>query len=149
MEFMTKTFLKWWLVTVLQLAVLGVSVFYEYHLFVLENDTTYLSGLILLVYAMTTIFIGKQAYTKTDNFEIQWFSAETCMTIGMIGTVIGFLMMLGDSFGQLDPKDTDQMRQVIAEMAVGLSVALLTTLNGLVASLFLKIQMVAVENSET
>lgn len=146
---MTKTFLKWWLVVVLQLAVMGVSVFYGYDNFVLENDKTFLSELILVVWFVTTIFIGKYAYQRRDNFEIQWFSAETCMTIGMIGTVVGFLMMLGDSFGQLDPKNTEQMRQVIAEMAVGLSVALLTTLNGLIASVFLKIQMVVVENSET
>jgi hypothetical protein len=146
---MTKAFLKWWLAVVLQLAVMGVSVFYGYHNFVLENDSTFLSGLILLVWLVTTIFIGKYAYQRKENFEVQWFSAETCMTIGMIGTVVGFLMMLGDSFGHLDPKNTEQMRQVIAEMAIGLSVALLTTLNGLIASLFLKIQMIVVENSET
>lgn len=146
---MTKTFLKWWLAVVLQLAILGVSAFYEYHIFVLEHDTTFLSGLILLLWVVTSIFIGKYAYKKKTNFEVQWFTAEQCMTIGMIGTVVGFLMMLNDSFGHLDPRDTEAMRQVIADMAVGLSVALLTTLNGLVASMFLKIQIVVVENSET
>ena len=146
---MTKAFLKWWLAVVLQLAVIGVSVFYGYHNFVLENDSTFLSGLILLVWLVTTIFIGKYAFLQKTNYEVQWFSAETCMTIGMIGTVVGFLMMLSDSFAHIDVKNADAMRQVVAEMAVGLSVALLTTLNGLVASLFLKIQMIVVENSET
>lgn len=145
---MSKTFLKWWLVTAIQLTVIFVAMFYNYHNFVIENDTTYLSGLIVVVWIITTIFVGRNAVKNSSNFEVQWFSAETCMTIGMIGTVIGFLMMLGDSFGHIDPKNTEQMRQVIAEMAVGLSVALLTTLNGLIASMFLKIQMIVVENSE-
>lgn len=146
---MTKKFLLWWLVLIIQLSVIAVSVFYDYHKFVLENDITYLSFLILMVWIVTTIYIGIRSRIPSYQYEIQWFSAEQCMTIGMIGTVIGFLLVLGGSFEHLDPGNTDQMREVITDMAIGLSVALLTTLNGLIASMFIKIQIVVVENDET
>lgn len=145
---MTKIFLKWWLLVVIQIVIVGTALVYDYHTYVLENDATYLSGVIAILWIVTTYHIGKRIYTSKDTFEIQWFTAEACMTIGMIGTVIGFLMMLGDSFTNLDLEDTSAMRETISSMAVGLSTALITTLNGLVASLFLKVQIGLVENSD-
>lgn len=145
---MTKIFLKWWLMVVIQIVIVGTAAAYNYHWYVLENDATYLSPVIIVLWVITTYHIGKRVYTKKDTFEIQWFTAEACMTIGMIGTVIGFLMMLGDSFANLDIDDTSAMRETISSMAVGLSTALITTLNGLVASLFLKVQIGLVEHSD-
>jgi hypothetical protein len=63
----------------------------------------------------------------------------------MIGTVTGFMLMLGSSFAEIDPGNIDSMRLVIIDMAAGMGTALLTTLVGLIASLFLKIQIVIQE----
>ena len=65
------------------------------------------------------------------------------MTVGMIGTVIGFIVMLSSSFQEIDPSNVDTMRRVITELAIGMSTALLTTLCGLVASLFIKVNIVS------
>jgi biopolymer transport protein ExbB/TolQ len=64
------------------------------------------------------------------------------MTVGMIGTVIGFILMLSTSLGNLDPSDVESMRSAISAMAVGMSTALLTTLAGLTATLMLRVQLV-------
>ena len=66
----------------------------------------------------------------------------------MVGTVTGFMLMLGSSFTNIDPSNVDSMKQVITEMAAGMSTALLTTLCGLIASLFVKVQIVMQENED-
>jgi biopolymer transport protein ExbB/TolQ len=66
----------------------------------------------------------------------------------MIGTVIGFMFMLGSSFQQIDPSNIESMRQVIVDMASGMSTALLTTLCGLIAGLFIKVQIVMQEQED-
>jgi biopolymer transport protein ExbB/TolQ len=63
----------------------------------------------------------------------------------MVGTVIGFMLMLGSSFAEIDPSNVDSMKRVITDMASGMSTALLTTLCGLVASLFVKVQVIIQE----
>ena len=67
------------------------------------------------------------------------------MTVGMIGTVTGFILMLSTSLATLDPNDVENMRSAIANMAVGMSTALLTTLAGLMATLMLRIQLVVTD----
>ena len=87
-------------------------------------------------------------YNNEDDFDKPWFVAESCMTVGMIGTVIGFMFMLGSSFQQIDPSNIESMRQVIVDMASGMSTALLTTLCGLLAGLFIKVQIVMQEQDD-
>ena len=65
----------------------------------------------------------------------------------MIGTVAGFLLMLGSAFQDLDVKDVSNVQEAIADMAVGMSTALSTTLMGLICSVLTKLQMVLFENS--
>ena len=66
----------------------------------------------------------------------------------MIGTVAGFLLMLGSAFQDLDVKDVSNVQEAIADMAVGMSTALSTTLMGLICSVLTKLQMVLFENSD-
>lgn len=54
--------------------------------------------------------------------------------------------MLSSSLGNVDPSNIESMKQVIGDMATGMSTALVTTLSGLVFSLFLKIQITIQEH---
>jgi biopolymer transport protein ExbB/TolQ len=65
--------------------------------------------------------------------------------MGMIGTVIGFILMLGGSFESLNVADTGSVKTALTDMALGMSTALYTTLVGLVCSQLLKVQLVNVE----
>lgn len=143
---MDKRFMMWWLVVVIQAVLVGIAVNFSAISFIIENDITYLSFLIISLLAVGTVMIGYITYKKENNFEYTWFVAESAMTIGMIGTVIGFMLMLGSSFANIDPGNIDSMRKVIADMAVGMSTALLTTLTGLVVSLALKVQIIVSES---
>ena len=64
------------------------------------------------------------------------------MSLGMIGTVTGFIFMLVATFDNLDPSNIDSMKDAIGNMATGMSTALLTTLAGLLGSLAIKLQLV-------
>jgi len=142
---MNKRFLVWWLIVVLQLIALGVAVVYNAIPFLIENDSTKLSFIIIIMWGVASASIGYRSYKSRDDFETPWFLGESCMTVGMVGTVIGFMLMLGSSFAEIDPSNIDSMKRVITDMAAGMSTALLTTLCGLIASLFVKIQVIMQE----
>jgi len=143
---MDKRFMMWWLVVTIQTVLVGIAVSFSAINFIIENDVTYLSFLIMSLLVIGSILIGYITYKKQNNFDYTWFIAESAMTVGMIGTVIGFMMMLGSSFADIDPGDVNSMRKVISDMAAGMSTALLTTLAGLIVSLALKVQIIVSES---
>lgn len=144
---MTKTFLQWWLFFVLQIIILGGSYVYKLHLYILNNDQTYICFILIGIWLLTSMRIGYKMYKhiRTSN-EKFWFIAESCMAIGMMGTVLGFIFMLGSSnLGSIDPSDVEGMKTVIGHLASGMSTALLTTLTGLIVSVSLRTQLMIEE----
>ena len=71
--------------------------------------------------------------------EVGWFVSDLCLTIGMVGTVVGFITMLGGFF-TVDFGDPATLQALIKDLGSGMSVSLYTTLVGLVCSALLKIQ---------
>ena len=123
---MTKRFMYWWLVTVIQAILVGITVYFGSIEFLWNTDVTKLSFVTIALWLATSGVIGYGSYKQKTNYDTPWFIAESCMTVGMIGTVIGFMLMLGSSFVNIDPSNVESMKQVIAEMAAGMSTALLT-----------------------
>ena len=74
------------------------------------------------------------------NQEVGWFISDFVLTIGMIGTVSGFLLMLTGAFAGIDLTDEVAMKNVLEKMSKGMSTALYTTLFGLICGGLLKIQ---------
>jgi hypothetical protein len=67
------------------------------------------------------------------------FASDTLMKLGLLGTIIGFIMMLAPIAG-LDPGDRGAIRSSMNLMSDGMAVAMYTTLAGLVGSILIKIQ---------
>ena len=86
-------------------------------------------------------------YDGQGNQNVGWFIAESLLGLGMIGTVTGFLLMLGNAFENIDVSNTETLQNALTQMALGMSTALYTTLIGLICSLILKIQLVNYETS--
>ena len=87
--------------------------------------------------------ISKNEVNNIDwrgNQEIGWFISDFVLTIGMIGTVSGFLLMLTGAFAGVDLTDEVAMKNVLEKMSKGMSTALYTTLFGLICGSLLKIQ---------
>ena len=71
--------------------------------------------------------------------EFGWFVADLLLSLGLLGTVIGFILMLGPISG-LDTTDESAIKAALAAMSGGMAVALYTTLTGLVGGMLLKVQ---------
>lgn len=71
--------------------------------------------------------------------EMGWFITGLLLKLGLLGTVIGFVMMLGSVSGMAS-LDFSDIQQVLSNMTVGMGVALNTTLVGLTGSMLLGFQ---------
>jgi hypothetical protein len=67
------------------------------------------------------------------------FVSDTLMKLGLLGTIVGFIIMLAPIAG-LDAADKVAMRSSMGLMSDGMAVAMYTTLAGLVSSILVRIQ---------
>lgn len=67
------------------------------------------------------------------------FASDTLMKLGLLGTIVGFIMMLAPVAG-LDANNRGALKSSMALMSDGMAVAMYTTLAGLVGSILIKIQ---------
>ena len=153
-----KPLLRWWLF--ISLTIILTFAFYYFGLFaeVWDKDRTKLSFLIMIMFFFTSIHCGKETIKVSKaleknisenkiknidwrgNQEVGWFISDFVLTIGMIGTVSGFLLMLTGAFAGVDLTDEVAMKNVLEKMSKGMSTALYTTLFGLICGGLLKIQ---------
>jgi flagellar motor component MotA len=153
-----KAFLRWWLMfCIFIIAGIGLQQFgYVDGLY--YADQSKLSFVILAVFFAVSSYIGLLTYRKMKDValfktskekELQlencWFVANECQTVGLIGTVIGFLMMLSSAFANLDITVVTTVQEAIKFMALGMSTALVTTLVGMVCGLLLKLQLINID----
>lgn len=71
--------------------------------------------------------------------QIGWFITGGLIKLGLLGTVIGFMLMLG-SLDNIKSMDLEQVQTLMQTMTQGMKIALNTTLLGLGSSLLLGIQ---------
>jgi hypothetical protein len=143
--------LRWWIIVCFQILILSLGVFFGVWTHIWEVDVTRISFIIISVWLITTAFAARchftdNAQTVKNFLPVGWFLAEACLALGMIGTVAGFLIMLVSAFADINIGDTESMQTVLTSMALGMGTALYTTLVGLVSSLFIKSQLVNLEN---
>ena len=74
------------------------------------------------------------------------FASDTVIKLGLLGTIIGFIIMLAPIAG-LDASDKSMMKSSMGLMSDGMAVAMYTTLAGLVGSILLKIQYYMLDNA--
>jgi hypothetical protein len=67
------------------------------------------------------------------------FASDTLMKLGLLGTIVGFIIMLAPIAG-LDAADKVAMKSSMSLMSDGMAVAMYTTLAGLVGSILVRIQ---------
>ncbi len=152
-----KLFLQWWFIFTLVLLGTLVAASLEAFQTIYAYDFTKLSFVILAIFGVMSLICGATTYvtsrlleqdqikqeklTQLKAFEeAGWFASDMCLTIGMIGTVVGFIFMLMGSFQGIDSSDTAAIQKTLGQLASGMSTALFTTLVGLVSSVLLKLQ---------
>jgi hypothetical protein len=91
----------------------------------IENNTS-------LINSATEVLI---AQVKKGN-ESAWFMVDLLIKLGLLGTIIGFILMLG-AISEANTINIQSMQAALKDMSGGMGTALYTTLLGLSASVLL------------
>jgi len=111
-----------------------------------DGDRSKISMLILAIGVFFFAKLGRMIYIYDKNkshlivkydLDAGFEASQTVMTLGMIGTIIGFSMMLG-SFNGVDISDINSIKQLFSIATDGMATALYTTLSGLSVHLILR-----------
>ena len=86
-----------------------------------------------------------QPEESKSAIEKGWLWSDIVLSLGMIGTVIGFMVMLA-GFIDVDFSDFDSVQSLITKLSAGMSTSLSTTLVGLISSVILKLQFFNLES---
>jgi hypothetical protein len=146
-----KSIFYWWLFICLNVLSFGVIGYYDGFRWLWATDITKLSYLILISYIFVTVYIGKLTFHRpaehllTRKVDLLWFYAQACSDVGMLGTIVGFVYVLITAFSGLDFQNVEQAKEIIKAIGFGMGTALVTTLVGLTANLFIKIQIANLE----
>ena len=189
-----KIFIKWLLGFTLIICIFYLLFYYGFISELFKNDISFISPIILLIFAISTIFVGYQVnllqicmntlkapnddsaiqtiyQTKQHNYyltciydlfklsnvsnisnilellelklskylRILSFIVDLLIRLGLVGTVIGFILML-QSVTLIENFDIGLMQDLMKNMSTGMMVALYTTLTGLITAIILMFQ---------
>jgi len=116
--------------------------------YIFSTDQSGISFLIFGIFGMLTSWIGWLTYksnkgTKATEQQIDdaYFYADTMTALGLIGTIVGLIMILGPAFANIDVSDVSTIEAAIKLMTQGMGTALITTLVGSCCSLISKLQI--------
>ena len=136
-----KSFLRWWIIIAGTITGIGFLILYDCINYINEADVTKLSFVIFALFVHSTIQVGRSTYYKIDKLDIPRFMVGIMTKLGMLGTVIGFILMLSTCLGSVNFQNIQSMQAVIGNMTSGMSTALVTTASGLICSLILQLQI--------
>ena len=184
-------FIKWFFGFILIICIFYLLLYYGFISELFENDISFISPVILFIFANTTIFIGYQvnllqisintlkslddkfniksiSEAKQQNYYIACicelsvhnnvtnihellelrlskyiriisFIVDLLIRLGLVGTVIGFILML-QSVTLIENFDINLMQDLMKNMSTGMMVALYTTLTGLLTAIVIMFQ---------
>lgn len=146
------------------LILIGIILFGAYLLYerglmgvVLEGDKSRLSWLIIAIWvgmSLRWLYLLRWAQNQSDTHEAPgdareammarwlnhgWFAADSVLKIGLLGTIIGFILMLSP-IASLASYDAASLQTALGQMSGGMAVALYTTLTGLIVNIVLRFQ---------
>lgn len=146
-----KPFYIWWITNL----IVASGVFWAYRQGIVEkiwyDDVTMITTVLAFLYVLTTALIGYVAYTKDFTSKLVdacWFLSEQMLAIGMLGTVVGFIYLLSSGITSASVTDPTSLATLLANMSVGLGIALYTNAVGILASLVTKGLLYAVTYDE-
>lgn len=74
-----------------------------------------------------------------SQHDIGWFLSDIMIKLGLLGTIVGFVLMLGSVVDVTD-FDVNTMQSILKQMSSGMGTALYTTFAGLICSMLTAIQ---------
>ena len=115
MENINSILLRWWFLFCTQIALGTVAYHFSFFHHLYREDTTRIGFVILTILILTSLWLGKKVYSLKRNqvtpkeavnsFSTGWFIAESCLVLGLVGTVTVFILMLGSAFNAVSYTD--------------------------------------------
>ena len=155
-QHLQPVFLRW----ILIISLIGVGTVFLFTTGLVSQindvDFTKISFLIFAVFVIYSFKTGRLTYKVTGlsrardtltlislrkiakETDSGWFWADAFTAAGMIGTVIGFIVMMSGTF---DSVSSANIQAVITTALSKMGLALYTTASGMICSLLLKIQL--------
>lgn len=148
---MNKYLIYWWVIWCFQVLACATAAKFGLYQEIIGIDPTHITQLIASIHVLASLLIGWCIYAQRDPFtEALWYTAETQLSLGMIGTLIGFIIMLNSAFAHVSNGDLEGIKNSIAMIGVGMGVAIRATLLGLVSGVLIKAQLLILDKcSET
>lgn len=143
-------FYMWWLSVML----IATSVFWTFKIGIVEKvwltDVTMLTSVISLIFVAANILLGYIAYNHDVHHhrsriiratDTVWFISEILMALGMLGTVIGLIAMLGANVVGNNVQNMSGIQSLLGNMWLHMGLALYTNAVGIICSIILKVQV--------
>ena len=113
----------------------------------INSDSNNIFIMIYRDYQLTNNISKDNKISSQEDFKLKlyefadngFFVSDLLLKLGIIGTVIGFIIMLS-SLSAIDEMNLSKMNNLLLSMSAGMKVALYTTLTGLIGSILLSIQ---------
>lgn len=148
-----EQFLKWWLLVTLITIGCVFGAIYGLPQEIWKKDSSYLSAATFAIFCFYSCACGVNIWLSgacknpskdyvnklRESEETGWFVSEICLNLGMLGTIIGFVLMLG-GFEGLSISDQSSIQKLLSELGKSMATALYTTMVGLACGQLLKMQ---------
>lgn len=154
---MDKHFVRWWL---LMLAI-GVAVFWGFHTGIIQAitsvDVTHLTSINAVLFLLVSGVLGYTTYNlgpyNTESakkaLRLGHFMSAFCMSIGLLGTVIGLIIMLQTQVQGVNTGDASSMLALVMTVMTALGTALYTTAVGIGTAMLIQLQCFNLEEAIT
>ncbi|MCC6984524.1 MAG: MotA/TolQ/ExbB proton channel family protein [Bauldia sp.] len=93
-----------------------------------------------------TLLLRSLADQLRGREKLGWFVAEALLRLALLGTAVGFILMLIPIAG-LNAFDVETLRQALTQMSNGMSIALTVTVIGIGTALILKLEYYFLDES--
>ena len=140
-----KLFLHWMLFVWLVLIGGVISVSLGWMGRVLNGDPTHITLVTLAVFVSTTLYLGRLSWKLTNGESAKivaqklstgWFASSACVTLGLLGTVVGYFLMMQGVPGTGE----DVAGQLVQQIRAGMGTVLINTIVGGVCGLLIEVQ---------
>jgi len=145
------TFTKWFLLNAVMLTAFFFTEQKGAISTIVKNDLSHISILIMVLYVLVSVYVGKLCYLADKINEnkkeeakeflrkrshMGWFAAEHFFSLGLLGTIIGLIFATRGSLDSSIP-----IAEMVGGLKEGLNTAFYTTVCGIVFSLPLQVQL--------
>ena len=112
--------------------------------YVQNGDPTHITFITLGVFVLTTAWLGRVCWkfgagdyqSAAHGLDSGWFASSVCVSLGLIGTVIGYFMMMQGVTGEGE----EAAKELVHQIRIGMGTVLINTIVGGICGLLIELQ---------